>query len=233
MNSQGNKRGWDKYDSGAAISAPKLSRLGRFGLKRSYNVCIAGSSGWAIVQFVSLILVSFGLAEGDLWWLTVTLNCVKWVFMLVFGAGLFLIWHNASDLKKQPLCRVIPFVLLFTVFCSAFRIFVARASYGGFNTAGKAVTLILVAIMLINYRKKPPLILNLWKYAGVSAAFCFVSAGLMFVMFMSMQILEFTLMQYIFTFSFYGSEGFEIIAVSVLAVYYIFRRKLVRESYER
>ncbi len=233
MNSQGNKRGWDKYDSSAAISAPKLSKLGRFGLKRSYTLCVAGCAGWAMVQFVGLLLVSFGLAEGDLWWLTVTVNCIKWAFMLVFAAGLFLVWHNASAEKKQPLCRVIPFVFAFCVACSLFRIFVAKASYGGFNTVGKAFALVLVGIMLVNYRKKPPYIPNLWKYAGVSAALCYISAGLMVIMFMSMQILDFTFMQYVFALSFYGAEGAEVIAVTSLAVYYVLRRRLVRESYER
>ena len=207
---------------------PKYTRVKRFGIGRSYSVCVVGASVWAFVQFVSILLVSFGLADGNLWWLTTLVNCLKFAAMLVFAVGVFCIYHNVAPEKKQVSGIVLFGTTVFTVICSLLRLFLLKACYGGFNTFGKSLVLVVIAVMLINYRKKPPYVENLWKYAGITATFCYIAAVLMALMLFSLQLIEYTFAQYVYTFTFYVSEGCEVIVVTMLVVYYLGRKRLVR-----
>ncbi len=229
--SDSKKHGWDKFEAGATVDAPRVKHAKKFGIGKSYAVCILGATVWAFVQFASLLLVSFGIADGDFWFLSVITSSLKFAAMAVLALGLFLTWHNVTPEKRQPLGRILPIIILIVIAMSVFRLVVRRASYGGFNTIGIALILILLAVMLLNYRKKPPYVENLWKYAGVTAVFCEITAVLMVVMFMSMQILDFKAVQWVFTFAFYGSTGFEVISAGMLAVYYLGRKRLVRTRY--
>ena len=91
-----------------------------------------------------------------------------------------------------------------------------------------AVIFVMIGLMLLNYRKKPPLIEKLWSFSGVIATFCFITSALMFIMLFAMQLLSFSFFQKLFLVSFYGSEGLELITLAMLAVYYLSRKRLVR-----
>ena len=224
-----NKRhGWDKFDEGASVNAPKHTKAKRFGIGRSYSVCIIGSSVWAFVQFAVLLTVSFGIADGDFWWITVLTNSLKWVGMVILALGLYALWANVSPARKQVACNIIALTTVITVLCSVLRIIFRKASYGGFNSAGTAVLFIMFALMILNYRKKPPFVEKLWSYSGVTATVCFVTAVLKFIMIFTMQLLSYSFFQKAFLICFYGSEGFEIVSAVMIAVYYISRKRLVR-----
>lgn len=224
------KHGWDKFDEKATVPTPKHERAKKFGIGKSYTVCFLGAAIWAFIQFAILLMISFGLADNDFWWLTAVSNSLKFASVLVFAFGLFLLWVNASPSRKQVSCNIIAVTAFVTVVCSFLRLFLKRASYGGLNTAGMAVIFIMIGLMLLNYRKKPPLVEKLWSFSGVTATSCFVTSSLMFIMLFSMQLLPFSFFQKVFLISFYGSEGFELITLVMLAVYYTSRKRLVRSK---
>lgn len=224
------KHGWDKFDEKATVPTPKHERAKKFGIGRSYVVCVCGAAIWAFVQFAILLMISFGLADNDFWWLTALSNSLKFASMVVFAVGLFLLWVNASPERKQVSCCIISVTTLLTVVCAFLRLFLKRASYGGLNTVGMAVIFIMIGLMLLNYRKKPPLVEKLWSYSGVTATVCFVTSALMFIMLFAMQLLPFSFFQKVFLISFYGSEGLELISLAMLAVYYLSRKRLVRSK---
>ena len=224
------KHGWDKFDEKASVPTPTHKTAKKFGIGRSYGVCVIGTAVWAFIQFVILLLISFGLADNDLWWLTACTNSVKFASVLVFALGLFLVWANATENRKQVACNIISITSLLTIVSAFLRLFFRRASYGGLNSFGFVLIFIMVGLMLLNYRKKPPYIERLWKYSGVTATFCFVTAAFLLLMLFSMQLLSYSFFQKLFLLTFYGAEGIELISVVMLFVYYLARKRLVREK---
>ena len=101
MNSQGNKRGWDKYDSSAAISAPKLSKLGRFGLKRSYTLCVAGCAGWAMVQFVGLLPCAIFLFRTRLLYVKRKIEKPVTLSRIFIGVSSLCLYYNTGKAVLQ------------------------------------------------------------------------------------------------------------------------------------
>ncbi len=221
------KRGWDRFEEKKKTKEKTVKK--RMGLGRSYTFCIAGGALWALMQLGSILLTAFGLAQAFLW-LTVSFNALKFAGMLLFALGLFFVRRNAAPERRQPLGSAMIWLAGFTVAASVFRIVVLEAFYGGFNTAGKAVYLALCGLMLAEYRKKPPFMEKMWKLAGATAGVCYTAAGLMGVMLVSLQLLGYSFFQYVFTVSFYGAEGLELIAVVMLAIYYAERKRLVRKK---